>query len=65
MLMKNKTTRGGARPGAGRKPVTEKKTAVFAYVLPSEVKTVGGKESAKAIAEQAIIRAAKKINKIV
>jgi hypothetical protein len=61
----NKSTRGGKRPNSGRKPVKEKKTAVFAYVLPSDVQTVGGKESAKSIAEQAITRAAKKINKIV
>lgn len=60
-----KQKRGGKRTGAGRKPLKEKKTPVFAYVLESHVDTVGGKESAKAIAEQAIIRQARKINKIV
>lgn len=58
--MERKKGRGGARPGSGRKPAEVKKMAVFAYVSETAVEAVGGKEAAKDIAEQAIIRRAKK-----
>lgn len=61
--MKTEKKHGGPRPGAGRRPVKDKKTSVFAYVLASEVEAVGGKDAAKALAEQAISRKAKNILK--
>lgn len=53
-------SRGGTRPGAGRKASADKKIVVFAYVLQSQVDALG-KDQAKAIAEAAITRAAKKV----
>jgi hypothetical protein len=62
-IMEKQTTRGGARPGAGRKPKKDKKVPIFSYVEGSYVDAVGGKLVAKAISEKAIIRAAKNILK--
>lgn len=58
--MKSKNKHGGARPGSGAKEKQDKKIAVFAWVLGSDVTKVGGKDSAKTIAEKAIQTAARK-----
>lgn len=49
--------RGGARPGAGRKAIDDKKEALFIWVPASAVKKLG-KDKAKAIGEGAVRRAA-------
>lgn len=36
------TTRGGSRPGAGRKPVPDKRMRLTAYVTPRTMKVLTG-----------------------
>lgn len=55
--------RGGARPNTGRKPVTDKKIGIYAWVPKSVVDAVGGPVEAKNIAETAILKKAKNILK--
>lgn len=52
--MATKAKRGGARNGAGRKKVKDKKKAVFIYVRKSIIKANGGEDKAKAFAEAAL-----------
>lgn len=53
-------THGGARKGAGRKPVADPKVQLSIYPYSSAIIKLGA-EKAKAIAIDAIVRAAKKI----
>lgn len=50
--------RGGVRPNAGRKKVTDKKVSLFIYVPESQLKALGAAR-AKQVAETAISKAAK------
>lgn len=45
---------GGKRKGAGRKPVTDKKEAIFVYIKGSVIKKNGGKEAVKDKLEAAL-----------
>lgn len=62
--MIQKKSHGGKRNGAGRKASPDKKLSLFVYINESHIQNVGGKESAKAIAEQAVIRRSKNNSKI-
>ncbi len=57
-----KKKQGGARANAGRKPIPNEKRRIQQYYFVEQqyIDKVGSKE-AKAIAEQAIIKAAKRI----
>jgi hypothetical protein len=57
-----KKTHGGARQRAGRKPVDDPKIQLSIYPLKSIVDKLGT-EQAKVIAIDALIKAAKKLNK--
>lgn len=57
-----KKAHGGARTGAGRKPVDDPKVTLSIYPVKSAIDTLGA-EKAKEIAINAIYRAAKKIKK--
>lgn len=50
--MKAKT--GGRRPGAGRKPVKDKKKALTIYVAESVIKANGGPDKARITAISAL-----------
>lgn len=56
--MKNK--RGGARNGAGRKPISDKKVPLRIFPRQSQIDACGGEDQAKDIALKAIERKAKK-----
>lgn len=49
-----KTGRGGARKGAGRKPESDKKQAIFIYIRGSVIKKNGGKKAVKRKLESAL-----------
>lgn len=55
-----KTSHGGARKGAGRKPVDDKKVTLILYPHQSTIELLGA-ETAKDIAIKALEQAAKKI----
>jgi hypothetical protein len=57
-----KAKHGGARTGAGRKPVDDPKITLSIYPVKSAVDALGV-DKAKDIALNAIYRAAKKLNK--
>lgn len=46
-LRKVNSNNGGARAGAGRKPVKDKRLALTVYVLGSKVAELGGLKAAK------------------
>lgn len=50
-----KSKRGGARPGAGAKPIKDKKKPLTIYVRGSEIKKAGGKKQAKIKAVAALV----------
>lgn len=54
MKKHKKNTRGGARSGAGRKPITDKKIPVTVYIRESTIKDVGGMDAARELAINAI-----------
>ena len=47
--------RGGARRGAGRKPLADKKKGLTIYPLESQIEICGGKDSAKEIALKSVV----------
>lgn len=55
-----KQTQGGARPGAGRKPIDDPKKQLTIYVRKSAIKAVGGPIKARCIATEAILSKSKK-----
>jgi hypothetical protein len=57
-----KVKHGGARTGAGRKPVDDPKVTLSIYPLKSAVDVLGS-EKAKELALNAIYKAAKKLMK--
>jgi hypothetical protein len=57
-----KKVHGGARKGAGRKPVGDPKITLSIYPVKSAVEALGA-DKAKEIAINAIYKAAKKLNK--
>lgn len=61
--MATKKKAGGARPGSGRKPVTNKRMPVFIYPFIHEVNAHGGKEAVKAFAEAAVSKNAIRLQK--
>lgn len=54
--MAKKSTHGGKRKGAGRKPSGDPKIAVFMYLAESVINSVGGREAAKIIGEKAVLK---------
>jgi len=42
-----KSKRGGARKGAGRKPISDKSIPITVWIKKSKVKELGGKEKTK------------------
>lgn len=60
MPPKKKSTHGGARKGAGRKPVDDPREALFIYPKTSWLEELG-KERAREVAEKAIEREYKKL----
>ncbi len=56
-----KLKQGGAREGAGRKPLpkNEKRVTVSVYVKGIYIDAVGGLDAAKNISEKAILKASK------
>jgi hypothetical protein len=57
-----KAKHGGARTGAGRKPVDDPKVTLSIYPVKSAVEVLGA-DKAKEIAVNAIYKAAKKLKK--
>lgn len=51
--MENRTKKGGARKGAGRKPCTDKKQQMTIYVLTSKIEKLG-KDVIRQVCEKAI-----------
>lgn len=49
-----KSHRGGARTGSGRKKVDDPKVGLTIYIAQSEVDLLGGKESARSLAVEAL-----------
>jgi hypothetical protein len=45
--MPKKTSHGGARKGAGRKPVSDPKISITIYVEQSIIKAIGGPDQVK------------------
>lgn len=50
----SKAGRGGARPGAGRKVVKDKKQAIFLWLRSSVIKKHGGPDKLKAKLEASL-----------
>lgn len=46
---------GGKRNGSGRKPVVDKKQAVFVYIRKSVIKSNGGKKAVKRKLEAVLV----------
>jgi hypothetical protein len=59
-MAKKKTTHGGARKGAGRKPIDDPRESMFIYPKAAWLNKVG-KERARELAEKAIEREYKKL----
>ena len=57
-----KAKHGGARTGAGRKPVDDPKVTLSIYPVKSAIDALGA-DKAKEVALNAIYKAAKKLNK--
>lgn len=61
-MTKKKSTHGGKRPGAGRKPIDEPREQLFSYPKITWLNALG-RDKAREIAEKAIEKAYKKISK--
>lgn len=59
-MPKKKSTHGGARKGAGRKPVGNPKEPLFIYPESAWIEALG-KDKAREVAEKAIEREYKKL----
>jgi hypothetical protein len=46
---KQESSHGGKRPGAGRKPIEDKKKQIHISLRESEIEKLGGKENVKFI----------------
>lgn len=53
--MSKKKRRGGPRANAGRKPVSDKKVALYLYVPESIINGYGGADNARKAAENFLI----------
>lgn len=61
-MSKKKSTHGGARKGAGRKPISNPRESMFIYPEAAWLEAVG-KDRAREVAEKAIEREYKKLKK--
>ena len=53
-IMENKSNRGGARIGSGRKPVQDKKIQLTIFVNQSKIDKLGGRDELKKLIYQSI-----------